>query len=157
MAYKPCRVGPLRINRSAKVACGAKSGTPWTDFGYRMLEQFEQVGKSIGDPSRLRILKLLEPGELCVCQVTAVLELAPATVSKHLSLLRQAGLVVQRKSGRWVYYRLADRSVNPYAPAMLALVRGVLGDDDIITEDRRTLDKVKETPLEALCANPERP
>ncbi len=122
-----------------------------------MLEQFEQVGKSIGDPSRLRILKLLEPGELCVCQVTAVLELAPATVSKHLSLLRQAGLVVQRKSGRWVYYRLADRSVNPYAPAMLALVRGVLGDDDIITEDRRTLDKVKETPLEALCANPERP
>ena len=121
-----------------------------------MLEQFEQVGKAIGDPTRLRILKLLEPGELCVCQVTAVLELAPATVSKHLSLMRQAGLVVQRKTGRWVYYRLADRSVNPYAQAMLTLVRGVLGYDDTITADRRKLDKVKETPIETLCVNPAR-
>ncbi|MEI8396031.1 MAG: ArsR family transcriptional regulator, partial [Rhodospirillaceae bacterium] len=53
-----------------------------------MIEQFEQAGRAIADPSRLRILKMLEPEELYVCQVTAVLGLAPATVSKHLSLLR---------------------------------------------------------------------
>ncbi|CAK0751099.1 ArsR family transcriptional regulator, arsenate/arsenite/antimonite-responsive transcriptional repressor [uncultured Gammaproteobacteria bacterium] len=117
-----------------------------------MLGQFEQAGRAIADPSRLRILKLLELEELCVCQVTAVLGLAPATVSKHLSLLRAAGLVAQRKAGRWVYYRLAERSANPYAMAVLALVQGVLGDDNTITIDQQKLKKIKMIPVEALCA-----
>ncbi len=117
-----------------------------------MLDQFERVGKAIGDPTRVRILKLLEPEELCVCQITAVLDLAPATVSKHLSLLREAGLLVQRKAGRWVYYRLAGHSPNPYAPAMLTLIRSILGEDDVIAADRRKLNKIKEIPVEALCA-----
>lgn len=120
-----------------------------------MLEQFEQVGRAIADPSRMRILKLLEPGELCVCQITAVLALAPATVSKHLSLLRAAGLVGQRKAGRWVFYRLADRSTNPYAPAFRTLVHGVLGDDETIAADRQRLDKIKEIPVEMLCPKAE--
>jgi DNA-binding transcriptional ArsR family regulator len=117
-----------------------------------MLEQFEQAGRAIADPSRLRILKLLEPAELCVCQVTAVLGLAPATVSKHLSVLRAAGLVAQRKAGRWVYYRWAERSANPYAPAVQALVRGVLDDDETITLDRQRLKAVTEIPVDVLCA-----
>jgi DNA-binding transcriptional ArsR family regulator len=49
---------------------------------------------------------MLTSGELCVCQVTEVLQLAPSTVSKHMSILRQAGLVEARKEGRWIYYRL---------------------------------------------------
>ena len=117
-----------------------------------MLDQFEQAGRAIADPSRLRILKLLEPEELCVCQITAVLGLAPATVSKHLSLLKAAGLVAQRKAGRWVYYRLAERSANPYAAAVQALVRGVLGNDETIAMDRKKLSGVREVPVEALCA-----
>ena len=117
-----------------------------------MLEQFEQVGRAIADPSRIRILKMLEPGELCVCQITAVLGLAPATVSKHLSVLKAAGLIAQRKAGRWVYYRLAERSTNPYAPAVQALVRRVLGDDETIVLDGQKLANVKEVPVEVLCA-----
>ena len=117
-----------------------------------MLEQFEQVGRAIADPSRIRILKMLEPGELCVCQITAVLGLAPATVSKHLSVLKAAGLIAQRKAGRWVYYRLAERSTNPYAPAVQALVRGALGEDETIVLDGQKLAKVKEVPVEILCA-----
>lgn len=120
-----------------------------------MLDQFIQISRAAADPSRLRILKLLEPGELCVCQITAVLRLAPATVSKHLSLLRAAGLVGQRKAGRWVYYGLAKRSANPYAPAVLALVQGVLEDDETIAADRRRLVEVQEIPVEALCARNE--
>jgi DNA-binding transcriptional ArsR family regulator len=72
-----------------------------------MLEIFERVSRSIADTNRVRILKMLEPGELCVCQITAILGLAPATVSKHLSLLRTAGLLSHRKEGRWVFYRLS--------------------------------------------------
>ena len=117
-----------------------------------MLDQFEHVGRAIADPTRIRILKMLEPEELCVCQITAVLGLAPATVSKHLSTLRQAGLVAQRKSGRWVYYRLAERSSNPYGPKMLILVRDSLAEDETIAEDRRKLVRVKEIPVETLCA-----
>lgn len=116
-----------------------------------MLDTFQSVGRAIADPTRVRILKMLEQGELCVCQVTAVLGLAPATVSKHLSLLKAAGLLSQRKEGRWVYYRLAANDRNPYAPSMLSLLSGVLGDDSTIGEDRRRLEQVNTVALNVLC------
>jgi len=62
--------------------------------------------KALSDRTRLRILRLLSGGELCVCQVVAALQLAPSTVSRHLSLLEDAGLVAMRRNGRWAYYRL---------------------------------------------------
>jgi len=117
-----------------------------------MLDQFEQVGRAVADPSRLRILKMLEGGELCVCQITETLGLAPATVSKHLSILRSAGLVAQRKAGRWVHYRLAEHSSNPYAQAFGSLVRKTLAEDDILAGDRRRLERIKLIPVETLCA-----
>ncbi len=117
-----------------------------------MIEQFEMVAKAAGDSSRARILKMLEGEELCVCQITAVVDLAPATVSKHLSVLKLAGLVFQRKEGRWVYYRLADRAVNPYALGMLALLRESLNDDDQVRADRARLDEVGKVALDVLCA-----
>ncbi len=64
--------------------------------------------KALSDIQRLRILMMLRPGELCVCQIIAVLGLAPSTVSKHLSILANARLVDSRKDGRWAYYRLAS-------------------------------------------------
>ena len=117
-----------------------------------MIEQFEMAAKAVSDPSRARILKLLEPGELCVCQITAVLELAPSTVSKHLSLLKMAGFLLQRKEGRWVYYRIAEQAVNPYAPAFLGVVRKALDDDVRIAADRAAMARINRIPLNVLCA-----
>lgn len=118
-----------------------------------MLDQFELVGRAVADPNRIRILAMLKDGELCVCQITAVLELAAATVSKHLSLLRTAGLVRQRKDGRWIYYRLAEHGANPYAPGMLALVATLMVEGDPVLEgDRARLAAVKEIPVDILCA-----
>jgi arsenate reductase/ArsR family transcriptional regulator len=88
-----------------------------------MLETFETVSKAVADLSRVRILKLLEGGELCVCQITAVLKLAPGTVSKHLSVLKTAGLLQHRRDGKWVYYRLAERERNPCARKFLGVRR----------------------------------
>lgn len=116
-----------------------------------MLETFETVAKAVADPSRVRILKLLEPGELCVCQITTVVDLAPATVSKHLAALKAAGLVQQRRDGKWVYYRLAERAFNPYAPRFLGMIRASLPDDPTIAEDARILAQVNAVPVQVLC------
>ena len=116
-----------------------------------MLETFETVAKAVADPSRVRILKLLEAGELCVCQITTVLELAPATVSKHLAGLKTAGLVQQRRDGKWVYYRLAERDFNAYARSFLDLVVASLKDDPTTAEDRRVLALVNAVPVQILC------
>ena len=116
-----------------------------------MIETFETVAKAVADPTRARILKLLEGGELCVCQITTVVDLAPATVSKHLAALKTAGLLQQRRGGKWVYYRLAERPLNPYAPQFLALVRASLADDPTVAEDARVLAQVNAVPVQVLC------
>jgi DNA-binding transcriptional ArsR family regulator len=67
--------------------------------------------KALSDENRLRIALMLKGRELCVCQITEALKLAPSTVSKHISLLEAAGLVETRKKGRWVHCRLPDRPV----------------------------------------------
>ena len=116
-----------------------------------MIETFETVAKAVADPSRVRILKLLEGGELCVCQITTVLGLATATISKHLAALKVAGLLQQRRDGKWVYYRLAERGLNPYAPHFLDVVRSALQGDPTIAEDQRLLALVNQVSVQALC------
>jgi ArsR family transcriptional regulator len=70
-----------------------------------------EVLKAVADPSRLRILKLLKEGELCVCEIMAALDRRQSSTSHHLSVLREAGLVRERKDGKWSYYRIADGAV----------------------------------------------
>ena len=67
--------------------------------------------KAMADETRLRILALLAcDGELCVCDIMAALELPQSTISRHLGILRKAGLVNDRKEGLWVYYTLVEPS-----------------------------------------------
>jgi ArsR family transcriptional regulator len=72
------------------------------------LESADLLFKACADPTRLRILNLLSPGELCVCDVVKALDMPQPKVSRHLAYLRRAELVENRKKGLWVYYRLAD-------------------------------------------------
>ncbi|MFC1550206.1 ArsR/SmtB family transcription factor [Candidatus Neomarinimicrobiota bacterium] len=65
--------------------------------------------KALADTSRVRIIKMLEVKSLCVCELTEILQLATSTVSKHLSILKNAGLVIDIKDGRWVNYQLNRR------------------------------------------------
>ena len=100
------------------------------------LRDYESVLKATADPTRARILKILEGGEMCVCQVIAVLSLGQSTVSKHLFLLRSAGLIKDRRDRKWVYYSLDRGTDSPYAGRMLRNLREWLSDDPVIAKDR---------------------
>ena len=103
------------------------------------MDDFCLIAKAIGDPSRLRLLKMLEAGELCVCHLTARVGLAQSTVSKQLALLRQAGLVTVRRQGLWAYYRLAEPAPGSAAAPFALLVRQSLNDDPAVMDDRQAL------------------
>lgn len=72
------------------------------------VEAFAGVFRALGDETRLRLVALLADGELCVCHLVAALELPQPTVSRHLAVLRSAGLVRPRRSGSWIHYTLAE-------------------------------------------------
>jgi len=116
------------------------------------MRDFERALKAAGDPTRTRILKLLDEGGLCVCQVQAVLGLAPSTVSKHLAILKTAGLVTDRRTGKWIEYALVREPANAHARAILDLVRGALDRDPTVRADRRRLRAVRAVPLDELCS-----
>lgn len=69
------------------------------------------IFKALADPSRLKIVKLLKEGELCACELTIALSNSQSTVSHHLSVLKNAGLIKERKDGKWSYFRLSDGAV----------------------------------------------
>jgi ArsR family transcriptional regulator len=73
------------------------------------MERTLNTAKALADGNRLRVIAaLMKNDELCVCQITEMLRLATATVSRHMSILQNARLVRSRKKGRWVYYRLVE-------------------------------------------------
>ncbi len=107
-----------------------------------------KIFKALSDPNRLRIIKMLEIRPLCVCEITDILDLATSTVSKHLSILREAELILDAKEGKWVNYRLNQATANQYVNQMLLLLEKWLPDDRIIQEDAQ---KVLAIDRYALC------
>jgi len=103
--------------------------------------------KALSDRNRIMVIKMLEKRELCVCEITALLGLAQPTVSKHLKALEDAGLVISRREGSWVNYRLTDGSESPYARAMLSHLNDWLDEDE---EVRDILSKLPQIDRERL-------
>jgi ArsR family transcriptional regulator len=99
--------------------------------------------RAFADPTRLRILNLLlEQKELCVCDLCQVLREAQPKVSRHLALLRDAGLVDVRREGRWKFYALAQ-APTPLHRTLLRCVRSCLSELDELAADRRRLAGVE--------------
>jgi ArsR family transcriptional regulator len=115
------------------------------------MKDFLNITKALSDENRLRMLMALRDGELCVCQITELTGLAMSTVSKHMSLLYQAGLVDARKAGRWMFYSLPGRGSPAAAREAVAWVRASLGKSERITEDNRRLRKVLAMDIKELC------
>jgi DNA-binding transcriptional ArsR family regulator len=109
-----------------------------------------RITKALSDIQRLRILMALRTGELCVCQIIAVLGLAPSTVSKHLSILSAADLVDSRKDGRWAYFRLPQGEALKAVKPVLKWLDGALECDDSIAKDAKKLEAALACPPESL-------
>ncbi len=103
------------------------------------MRDFIIVAKALADDNRVRALMALRERELCVCDIIELLGLAPSTVSKHLSIMYQAGLLESRKDGRWVYYRLAENDGAPAAVSAISWVTDCLKNDRTICEDNRRI------------------
>ncbi len=109
---------------------------------------FTRVMKALSDPSRVKIVKLLQHRTMCVCELQGILGLAQPTVSKHLRLLEDTGLLSSSKDGLWVNYRLADGAASPYVAALLGNLRHWLEDDP---EIRAAVGRLPFVNREELC------
>lgn len=115
------------------------------------MRAYEAVMKAVADPTRVRILKILDGGELCVCQIIAVIALGQSTISKHLFLLRAAGLIKDRRDKKWICYSLDGKSDNPYAGTVLRNVRKWLNDDPLVLKDRERAAMARKIGPVVIC------
>src|SRR5450631_839 len=109
------------------------------------MHDFMAITKALSDPNRVRILLALKKGELCVCQITELFGFAPSTVSKHLSILHHANLIQSRKSERWVYYRLPEKSAPAAVREALDWLHKSLAKTDETKADAKKLKKILKT------------
>ena len=104
--------------------------------------------KALADGNRFRVVMALNThGELCVCQMTELLQVSTPTVSRHMSVLQNAGLVESRKDARWVHYRLSEE----FPDALLNWAASSVADSRIIYEDMQALETILSYPVDELC------
>ena len=104
------------------------------------------VLKALADKNRMRIVKMLEKKNMCVCELAAVIGIKQPSVSKHLVILKNAGLIQDKRNGQWIDYSLCRARINEYAPVLQVAVKKWLNDDPLIVSDRqkaKTLSRVE--------------
>ena len=107
------------------------------------MKDFVDVMKALSDPNRVRIVKMLQHKTLCVCEIQAILQIAQPSVSKHLKILENAGLVESKKDGLWVNYYLTDGRASPYVASILGNLRHWMEDDPGLIENIKKLPDVR--------------
>jgi DNA-binding transcriptional ArsR family regulator len=115
------------------------------------MNDFVTIASALSDMSRVRALCALRSGELCVCRIIELLNLAPSTVSKHMQILKQAGLVESRKEERWIYYRIVTTSSNNVISGALDWLATTAKNNPIIENDRNVLLSICAQTPESLC------
>lgn len=112
------------------------------------LESTVAIARALSNPARMRIVAMLRSGELCPCQITEVLGLAPSTVSLHLKELRLAGLLTERKEGRWAFFAVSE---DPYTSQWIGAALSQLADDPLLVADQKLVDELRRLPVDDLC------
>jgi len=116
------------------------------------MDKFIAITKALSDSNRVRALAALRYGELCLCQIIELLGLAPSTVSKHMSVLKNAGLVESHKEERWMYYRLPEKyNIDRMIQDILLCIFKTLENDEVICCDHINLKNITKQSLVNLC------
>jgi len=117
-------------------------------MGEGSLREFIKVMKALSDPSRVKILKMLQRRKMCVCEIQAALGLAQPTISKHMRVLDEADLVRFQKDGLWVNYSLSEDPANAYVATLLGHLRHWLEEEP---EVRGLTERLSEFEREKIC------
>ncbi len=107
-----------------------------------MKREYVNVFRALSDPGRIRIVKMLAERELCLCEIREVLGLSNSTVSKHLTILRDAGILLDFKEGKWVNFRLNTSSELPFIRSLIGLITSSFDDDEEVRTDTSKLRRV---------------
>ena len=107
------------------------------------MKEFVKVMKAVSDPTRVKILKMVQRRVMCVCEVQAALGTAQSTASKHLKILEDAGLITSFRDGTWMNYSLADGSQSPYAACMIGNIKHWLEGEPEIMDLMKKLPKIR--------------
>ena len=113
------------------------------DIGVGSMKTFLKVMKALSDPSRVKIMKMLQKRVMCVCEIKEALHIAQSTTSKHLKILEGAGLITSHKEGLWVNYTLSDGGDSPYAASLIGNLKHWLDDDPEIMELAQQLPQIR--------------
>jgi ArsR family transcriptional regulator len=120
-----------------------------------MLRSLAAMGQALSDETRLRILKLLAQRELCVCELEALLGMTQSRVSTNLAVLRNAGLVRDRRDGRWVFYSLDRDALRQQMTRLTGfLTRGDLSDIPEMAAEAARWSNLDQQPGVAACLPP---
>lgn len=113
------------------------------------MQELLKIFKALGDETRIRLLKLLEQRELCVCELMQALNMTQSRVSRNLGILKNAGLVKDRRDGLWVHYSLNDNAKD-YIKSLLDIIKTSCNDEKIVKSDLLALSKAKK--LSNICS-----
>jgi ArsR family transcriptional regulator len=105
------------------------------------MRDFVKLFKALSDETRIRILKVLLERECCVCEVMQALNISQSRASRNLGILEDGGFIKSRRDGLWIVYSVDERRMNSYAPPLIGLLRGSLGDEEIILQDKERLSR----------------
>jgi len=106
--------------------------------------------KALSEPSRVKIMKMLQRRVMCVCEIQEALGIAQSTASKHLKILEDAGLITYYKEGLWINYKLTDGANNPYTANMVGNLKHWLEDEPEVLE---LVKRLPEIQREIICKN----
>ncbi|HAD81977.1 MAG: hypothetical protein A2509_01300 [Candidatus Edwardsbacteria bacterium RIFOXYD12_FULL_50_11] len=106
------------------------------------MQNLVKVFKALGDRNRIRIIKMLQEKPMSVNELTAVLGISQPSVSRHLHLLKGAGLVEDKRDALWVNYRLSAAAANEYVPILLKHITRWANQDSMVSQDHKKMKKV---------------
>ena len=112
------------------------------------MKDFIKVMKALSDPNRVKIVKMLQHKLMCVCEIQEALRISQSSVSKHLRILEEAGLVDFKKDGLWVNYYLTDGTKSPYASSVMGNLRHWLENEPEMAE---LITKLPDIRREEIC------